>query len=454
MNRRILFFVWVWLLAVHAIAQDKILTKAGSTIACSIQKASPQIIIFINNENDRMDSIETEKVTTFFYRDSLRMVVLPMDEKHKTFYLPKAEWQLELRNKNAAKLLQSITIVNEVSFVPGRSDLTSDAKKKIADMVKELKNSPDIHIEISAHTDSLGNDLANQNISDKRAKGLKEYLKVQGVKADNIVAIGKGESNPIFSDNRANRRIEIRVISIDKVQLYFSQKYIPPKIVEPPAKTQIIQDQPKESKPVEVADATTSLQQTNLISRPKKKREFAISSPIEAFYTIEKLSPTWSNKESGLGILQGFGAGLMLNYYLAPRVGLTFQSGFSRWQVQRKYVTEGVLQFTSDETLTRIPAYLGIKLYPIKNIYFHPQVGGILLKQETANSDTNPDGNNIPSVRMIKIGTAVAIGYEWYVKSFFIDFAGQYHFMPNKDFNNIADPLHFAGLRIAAGFKF
>ncbi len=67
------------------------------------------------------------------------------------------------------------------------------------------------------HTDSVGSDAYNQRLSERRAAAVKNYLVSKGVPADQIIASGRGESQPVASnatrDGRAkNRRVEIEIV--------------------------------------------------------------------------------------------------------------------------------------------------------------------------------------------------------------------------------------------------
>jgi len=88
------------------------------------------------------------------------------------------------------------------------------------DKVKELmdKNSG-IHIEISAHTDDIGDDTDNQRLSEKRALNVVSYLMNKGAAIQKLRPVGFGESKPLAinnnDENRArNRRVELRVLKM------------------------------------------------------------------------------------------------------------------------------------------------------------------------------------------------------------------------------------------------
>ncbi len=67
------------------------------------------------------------------------------------------------------------------------------------------------------HTDSIGTEEYNQGLSDRRAASVKNYLVSRGIPADSIIAVGRGEAQPIASnatrEGRArNRRVEIEIV--------------------------------------------------------------------------------------------------------------------------------------------------------------------------------------------------------------------------------------------------
>ena len=76
---------------------------------------------------------------------------------------------------------------------------------------------PNLKIEISGHTDAIGTDAANINLSDARANSVREYLTRNGVRIDKIEAVGYGESEPVASNDtdegrQYNRRVEFKVL--------------------------------------------------------------------------------------------------------------------------------------------------------------------------------------------------------------------------------------------------
>ncbi|CAG34957.1 OmpA family protein [Desulfotalea psychrophila] len=72
-----------------------------------------------------------------------------------------------------------------------------------------LNKYPNTNIKVAGHTDSLGNEAYNQQLSERRARAVKNALIQYGVNGNRIRAIGYGESLPISSSNAQNRRVEI-----------------------------------------------------------------------------------------------------------------------------------------------------------------------------------------------------------------------------------------------------
>lgn len=108
-----------------------------------------------------------------------------------------------------------ITLEGSVLFVTGKAELLPLAKQKLDQVAKALTDlDPKQTITVEGHTDSRGADDMNQKLSEDRASAVRAYLVERGVKADRIKSVGRGEGNPVASNDtpegRANnRRVEI-----------------------------------------------------------------------------------------------------------------------------------------------------------------------------------------------------------------------------------------------------
>ncbi len=112
-----------------------------------------------------------------------------------------------------------ITLDGQVLFVTGKAELLPVAKDRLNQVAKSLKDLDDDKlVSIEGFTDSRGADDANMKLSQDRANAVRDYLVSQGVKQEKLRAVGRGEANPIASNDtpegRANnRRVEIVVQS-------------------------------------------------------------------------------------------------------------------------------------------------------------------------------------------------------------------------------------------------
>jgi OOP family OmpA-OmpF porin len=84
--------------------------------------------------------------------------------------------------------------------------------------VQVLSDYPDVRIEISGHTDNVGKDEYNKELSQKRADAVKDYFTNKGIKSDRLTSVGYGMEKPI-ADNKTkagkakNRRTEFQLLT-------------------------------------------------------------------------------------------------------------------------------------------------------------------------------------------------------------------------------------------------
>jgi peptidoglycan-associated lipoprotein len=83
-------------------------------------------------------------------------------------------------------------------------DLTSESEAGLQELLKILVDNPAIVMELSAHTDFIGNNEANKILSQKRAQSVVDYLINAGISADRLISKGYGEENPVVADENLN----------------------------------------------------------------------------------------------------------------------------------------------------------------------------------------------------------------------------------------------------------
>lgn len=85
-------------------------------------------------------------------------------------------------------------VINPIFFDYAKHEIRSDAAYELENIIVVMKEHPQMHIKIEAHTDSRGRDAYNESLSDKRAKATRDYLYSQGIEEERIEsAIGYGE---------------------------------------------------------------------------------------------------------------------------------------------------------------------------------------------------------------------------------------------------------------------
>jgi OmpA-OmpF porin, OOP family len=102
-------------------------------------------------------------------------------------------------------------------LVPSLKAPTAESVQILDEAVDTLKRYPNVHVEVDGHTDSVGSDAYNQRLSERRAKGVYDYLTQHGIDASRLDGPkGFGKTQPIDTNDTAagrqrNRRTELKV---------------------------------------------------------------------------------------------------------------------------------------------------------------------------------------------------------------------------------------------------
>jgi outer membrane protein OmpA-like peptidoglycan-associated protein len=108
-------------------------------------------------------------------------------------------------------------ILRGVNFDFDKADIRADARPVLDEAARTLTRAGTVSVAVAGHTDSVGSDAYNQNLSIRRANAVADYLATRGVSRNRMRIDGYGESRPVASndtdDGRAqNRRVELSVI--------------------------------------------------------------------------------------------------------------------------------------------------------------------------------------------------------------------------------------------------
>ncbi|AKL97902.1 autotransporter outer membrane beta-barrel domain-containing protein [Endomicrobium proavitum] len=106
--------------------------------------------------------------------------------------------------------------IKAASFGVGKSELTPKAKEDIKEMAQEIKKYEYTSVTIEGHTDASGKAEVNQELSEKRAKSVREEFVKEGIEESKVRIIGFGhrmsvDTNETAAGRANNRRVEIFV---------------------------------------------------------------------------------------------------------------------------------------------------------------------------------------------------------------------------------------------------
>jgi outer membrane protein OmpA-like peptidoglycan-associated protein len=107
-----------------------------------------------------------------------------------------------------------IANMTDVLFRSGSFELLPGARERLAKVSGIVLAYPTLHLAIEGHTDSIGGDDYNQQLSEHRAQAVRDYIVQQGISANSIESHGFGKTEPIASNDtpegrQQNRRVEL-----------------------------------------------------------------------------------------------------------------------------------------------------------------------------------------------------------------------------------------------------
>jgi OOP family OmpA-OmpF porin len=114
---------------------------------------------------------------------------------------------------------QTILSLTGVNFEFDKSTLTSEAQDTLDEAVEALLNTDEVvEVRVEGHTDSIGSEEYNKQLSQERAQSVVDYLVSNGVNGNNLIPVGMGETSPVANNatdaGRAlNRRVDFVVNS-------------------------------------------------------------------------------------------------------------------------------------------------------------------------------------------------------------------------------------------------
>lgn len=109
--------------------------------------------------------------------------------------------------------------LNNIFFAFDKSTLKPESYPELDHLVGLMNDRPTMQVEITGHTDPLGTEAYNMNLSERRARSVTAYLVKKGIAADRITTTFFGEAQLMDKSNtkegnRKNRRVEFKIIKL------------------------------------------------------------------------------------------------------------------------------------------------------------------------------------------------------------------------------------------------
>lgn len=123
-----------------------------------------------------------------------------------------------------------ITFASGILFDVDSDVLRPASRENLSNLAASISDYPGTEVLVVGHTDSTGSDSYNQGLSERRAKSARTFLLKQGVDGDRVEATGRGESEPVATNDTAegrqeNRRVEVAIFASEELQKKMIDQY-------------------------------------------------------------------------------------------------------------------------------------------------------------------------------------------------------------------------------------
>ena len=174
-------------------ARDWLVSRLGDTWSADVSAEETAA-----GEGDRRTNLTTGEIENF----------------RRGFWLPHVEFPVSA--KRCKQEIDRVLKRDQIVFVSSSAEIDREGRallNHLAAVAVRCLNSSALRVEIVGHTDSVGNDAANQRLSEERAKSVMDAMAARGVRPDAMNAIGYGESRPIASNDTPEGRAQNRRIA-------------------------------------------------------------------------------------------------------------------------------------------------------------------------------------------------------------------------------------------------
>ncbi len=172
--------------------------------------------VYVAKQNGVVVSTITKNTTGEFKYKLLEKDIIQLSEMEE---VDDPALKIENFGKSAAK---ELTIVENIYYPKNEFKISEKSGLKLDVIADQMKKNKTVKLEIVSHTDAVGDDASNLELSKKRAQAALEYLVKKGVETSRLKSTGKGETNILNrcangincseKEQELNRRTEFKFI--------------------------------------------------------------------------------------------------------------------------------------------------------------------------------------------------------------------------------------------------
>ena len=141
------------------------------------------------------------------------------------YYMDVQEAKLRQRLRNSGVSVTRVgnqivlNMPGNVTFASNSPDINAGFYDVLDSVCIVLKEYEKTTVDVIGHTDSVGSETYNQQLSEKRARSVAQYLAGRKILQDRLLLVGRGETQPVASNNTPegrsqNRRVEIKIVPL------------------------------------------------------------------------------------------------------------------------------------------------------------------------------------------------------------------------------------------------
>ncbi|MDD2899290.1 MAG: OmpA family protein [Desulfuromonadaceae bacterium] len=195
--------------------EQKLLQQDLNEKAAALERARQQLAV-ASSEADRA------RILADIHAQEAAILKTQADAQYREAEKEKAELAQLL--KELSELQGQLTdrgivlTIGDVLFATGKSNLNVSAQSSMDKIAGFLQKKQNRNLLVEGHTDSVGNEQYNQELSEQRAASVKNALVSRGIAGERVVTIGYGEKYPLAGNDTAvgkqrNRRVEAIILN-------------------------------------------------------------------------------------------------------------------------------------------------------------------------------------------------------------------------------------------------